>query len=311
MLTQLLREREDVARLLSSLVTYTPSAGALPLQAHPQTKNYALVGTAFDYLLRWELERRNPAAKDREWVATIAVEKILPLLPPVMIDEPTRALYQAVHREALAVHAELLSTAGPSLPVPLLTRAARAVLCLAKIDPLYRTGTVNRDIDPSHRKEGVNVFEPKDVEDVMCLYSITDWEVIGGTAGKPVLLNPEFGTLSERLNGADADLVVGTTLVDLKTSKYDEIEKHFPQLVGYFILGQLYREEDPSYPVVDRAGIYWCRHGYLDTFETGPILDHPEYEAAVEALLGAADDLRIRQQGHRSKIPGLEGVVVW
>ncbi len=37
--------------------------------APPRTKRYAMVGTAFDYLLRFYLKRLNPAAVTSQWVA--------------------------------------------------------------------------------------------------------------------------------------------------------------------------------------------------------------------------------------------------
>ncbi|HEY1197820.1 MAG TPA: hypothetical protein VGG32_03735 [Thermoplasmata archaeon] len=296
MLTAILREREDVANALAALVDYRPSRDRPPIQAFPRSDHYALVGTAFDYLLRWELERRNPSAVDREWVATTTVTRLLPLLGPEKIDPFTKSLYVRVHDEAEAFHRRWLELREPT-PNDVI-QAARIVLCLAKIDPLYRAGVVLPD---------VYVFDPRDVEDIETLYSIAPWEVLGGARGASVLLNPDYGVWSRRLDGADADLVVGSTLVDLKTSKYNDIEKHFPQLVGYYALGELYRQDEPSYPEVERAGIYWCRHGYLETFDTAPIRENPGYERAVTALLEAADEISARK---RAAIEAASGLLV-
>src|SRR6266851_4039234 len=43
-----------------------------PLKVPPRTKNWSLVGTAFDYLLRFEMKRRAPHAQDKPWVAEAA-----------------------------------------------------------------------------------------------------------------------------------------------------------------------------------------------------------------------------------------------
>ncbi len=45
--------------------------------AHPRTANYGLVGTAFDYLLRFYIQHLNPKVKRREWIAEIALEGIV------------------------------------------------------------------------------------------------------------------------------------------------------------------------------------------------------------------------------------------
>ena len=43
--------------------------------AQPLTNHYSLIGTAFDYLLRFYLQRHNPNVIDRgHWIAESAVE---------------------------------------------------------------------------------------------------------------------------------------------------------------------------------------------------------------------------------------------
>jgi hypothetical protein len=46
------------------------------LLALPLSKRYSLVGTAFDYLLRFYLERLNPKATQRRWVAEAGLAKL-------------------------------------------------------------------------------------------------------------------------------------------------------------------------------------------------------------------------------------------
>ena len=60
---------EDVrARLRVDLIM--PVLGpAREILAPPLTKNYSLVGTAFDYLLRFHLQRWNPEANTSDWIA--------------------------------------------------------------------------------------------------------------------------------------------------------------------------------------------------------------------------------------------------
>ena len=43
------------------------------IKAPPMTKHYSLVGTAFDYLLRFYLEKENPNCVTEPWVAESAV----------------------------------------------------------------------------------------------------------------------------------------------------------------------------------------------------------------------------------------------
>jgi hypothetical protein len=43
------------------------------LLAPPLTVNYRLIGTAFDYLMRFQLKARNPQAIEQYWVAEDSV----------------------------------------------------------------------------------------------------------------------------------------------------------------------------------------------------------------------------------------------
>src|SRR5713101_6377103 len=47
-----------------------------PLRARPRSNNHAILGTAIDYLLRFELKRQAPHAVTERWVAECAPEMI-------------------------------------------------------------------------------------------------------------------------------------------------------------------------------------------------------------------------------------------
>jgi hypothetical protein len=49
---------------------------SVPLMVSPRSKRYMLVGRAFDYLLRFELQRRAPHAVSSPWVAELAPDRI-------------------------------------------------------------------------------------------------------------------------------------------------------------------------------------------------------------------------------------------
>lgn len=278
MLTSLLRDNPDLAERLRMLALYEARRCpmAADLIAPPRTQNYALVGTAMDYLVRWNLERLNTNAKDRPWVATIALSS--PIL--AQADETIRQIYHAVVAEATLFHAQFVKMRYPTMDD--IRRAASLCLCLAKVDPLFRTGTLD---------EAVSTVNPLDLTDLLRLYEVTPWADIGGTPGAPVLLNPEFGQVSTMFNGADADLVVGTTLLDMKTVKAFDLAKYLPQLLGYVAISDLYREtEDPSFPRFERAGIHFVRHGKVVSFPLVSVRENPEWQGARDALFATACD---------------------
>lgn len=95
--------------------------------APPRTTNYALVGIAFDYLLRFYLRRLNPEAKTSRWVA----EMVPPLLAHNKEAEDKAAQTVA---DAKRTYEQYLVTG--EIDDCLLT----SVLSLARLDPIFRAG---------------------------------------------------------------------------------------------------------------------------------------------------------------------------
>jgi hypothetical protein len=73
------------------------------------------------------------------------------------------------------------------------------------------------------------------------------------------LLNPVFPFSS----GADCDLLIGNTLIEIKTTKFSEMKQYYyQQLLGYYLLNltdKIHHRE------IDQLGVYFSRHGYLWT----------------------------------------------
>jgi len=241
-------------------------------------------------LIRWELERRNPAAIDREWVAEIALRILdTPIggIEPALIEN-----YRAVVAEAAAyVRSTFIPKRPPAVPTDEeIQRAIVHALTLAKVDPLFRSATV----DPS-----VNEWDPLDADDLTNLYHAAPWNYLAGSPTEVPLLNPEFGQVSKRFLGADADLIVGTTLIDFKATKFRSLTEgmlnYAPQLLGYLMISDVYRDtENPEFPEIHRAGIYYARHGIVDTFDADDVRTATDYQGAMNALFKAADDMVAR-----------------
>ena len=77
-----------------------------------------------------------------------------------------------------------------------------------------------------------------------------------------VVLNPMFGDSSRYIGGADADVLIDGTLIDIKSYQCLKVDRHIQrQLMGYYILNL--REGDPSR--LHSLGVYFARHGILHT----------------------------------------------
>jgi hypothetical protein len=128
------------------------------------------------------------------------------------------------------------------------TSLFEASLFLAKFDSEYRSGRPISDLEIKHQDvaEVARVIEGSDLE----------W-----TSGEKVLLGPVFSRSgSESTIKADGDLIVGTTLVDVKTSGHMQLRENFRQLLGYYILNKL-----PKTPalIIDRIGVYYPRFDFF------------------------------------------------
>jgi hypothetical protein len=235
----------------------------MPIQASPMTKHYGLVGSAFDYLLRFFVERNNSNTNRYTWVAHLA----LTLLPEhtSLYRLAALRLKQAEHHYASYLETGVISD-------DLLSCA----LHLATIDVIFRAGP------GVIRSEHLKQVDPLDIEDLRNLVSIVPKECF--LAKRACVLNPSFGWASHLVGGADADIILDDTLVEIKTTKYLTLDRaYIDQLIGYYILLKLSgissclpkdfkcKEYELNY-----IGVYFARHGYLYKIPIHQVID-PDY----------------------------------
>lgn len=107
-----------------------------------------------------------------------------------------------------------------------------------------------------------------------------------GPASQPVWTNPSFGGASAFVGGADADVVVGNTLWDFKTTKHFKYQNEdWAQLLGYVILS----EWGKSPFNIKRIGLYLARFGslvYIDMNALKELIDLGNFK---QKLLMAAN----------------------
>lgn len=224
-----------------------------PLLAPPKTKNYALVGRAFDYLLRFQIKALNPHAIERGWVAQNALHFL-------KANASTRLYDQAYLfvTEAKEHYADFLQT--QQLTDKLIVSSLR----LAKLEAIYRTKKLAPTLDQ---------IEDNDIVDLKALLAILNPQQF--TSSEPILLNPTFDLASQVVGGADADLVLGDALIDIKTVKEFSLERRdFNQLLGYYVLSKLAGIDNaPPGHEIKRLGIYFSRYAYLLTFNVSDVID--------------------------------------
>jgi hypothetical protein len=283
----------DVKARLKLLRPKLPRKLSAPLKVEPRSKRYMLVGTAFDYLLRFELQRRAPHAISRAWVAEDAPEMIWrqsgsawvgkdlltdarpgQYVTPEEVAKRARALLE----NAKADVATFLKVKAPTAAMH--AKLAAHAIRLAKLDSVYRAGR----LEPTFEEASSD-----DVQDLVDLLAIVPFDdLLHNTV---LLLNPTFGQASDLVGGADTDLIAGDLLVDFKTTKDSEIDGgNLDQILGYLLLARKQRSVDRSFPVINRLGLYFCRHGYLWPLEASTWTSNPEFPDIEQWFFQRADE---------------------
>jgi hypothetical protein len=113
----------------------------------------------------------------------------------------------------------------------------------------------------------------------------------------PLKLNPTFGMYSRRVGGADADLISGNRIVDVKVSRLPCVERFMVrQLVGYLMLHRSARRRNRRLPEITSVAIYFARFAHLWSLSVESILRHPKYRETEKWLSAGATRFDRRAQ---------------
>jgi len=211
------------------------------------------------------LKHLNPDAKTKTWVAEDAVRQISGTFgwasTYAIFD---RSWCQNIHKQGLVILNQAKRLYSEYLQTGQITKnIIRSSILLAQLDKIYREGRLHRDF---------GMINENDVTDLENLINLVN---PGKFATKNIcLLNPTFGKTSNLVGGADADLFIDGTLIDIKTTKYLKFDRlMFNQLVGYYFLHKIGGIGDlPGKHEINKLGIYYSRHGELFTFDTKDLM---------------------------------------
>lgn len=233
--------------------------------APPITKNYSLIGTAFDYLIRFYVERINKYRFKKG--ITIAEQ----------------SLHEKILGEKYVLAQEIIKNAEKNLSNYLETSALSdeliaSAIKLAQLDLVKRIGIIDNNL---------GVVDKRDIQDLRNLYSLLDnsqW-----LCKDYCLLNPNFGVTSYLVGGADADIIIDDVLIDIKTVKAAGINRQaFNQLFGYYILNRI----EGSYNI-NYLGIYSARYGELIKFKVSDIVE----DNSLSILTHWFEELALKEYG--------------
>ena len=136
------------------------------------------------------------------------------------------------------------------------------------------------------------------VEDMKALWDLLEEHREFFSSSETVSYNPSFGEASMMVGGADADILVGATLVEIKTTvKWGYMWADAAQLVGYYVLAAMNGDPWP----IDRLAIYRSRFGRIE------YVDCAEMRQSIDLLGFAEQLLDIRASALREASAGAKG----
>lgn len=254
-------------------------AAERPVLAPSCGQHHSAVGTAFDYVARFRIARAAlldaPGVEvfDGGWVAETAVG--------LMRGHPRFARHHGRWEYLVGKARELFDdyVAGREASEE---RVAKCAQFLAAADLLFRIG----DFNPN--------FTARDEVTAELLALGRALDPLGTFApDRAILLNPVLRA-GDSVGGADADLVIDGTIVDIKTTNEVRVSSaHLRQLAGYAVLMR-----DGGADVgggahwdggCDRVGVYFSRHGALAAWHLDEIFPGGGFDRFAAAFREEAE----------------------
>ena len=216
----------------------------------------AIVGTAYDYMLRFEILKRNT---NKENLFNKYKEKLVSnygffnIQSNNIYDSNIEILYSS----SLSIIDQFINNKNKII----LEDYISSLIVITLFEQNYRNKNLsivkvleNKDYKKYIKREYKYV-----ISDLKNLYSsFENNEILKNIEySKEVILNPYFSN-SKKLNGADCDLIVDQTMIDIKTIQSCNLtEDMLSQLIGYYILAI------NDGVKLNKIAIYFSRYDYL------------------------------------------------
>ncbi len=230
------------------------------VKPYPSLGNYSgEIGTAFDYLFRFNLERINKIKlqENKCWVAESGYEELIKKIEAnkdknitIGYNRDKQVNKLKFKKFIIKEFEDAKTNYNNFIKNGVLTHnLIKSSIILAKLDLIIRIGKIDANFD-SIEKERILELEE--------LFNIVTWKFFKTT--EFCLLNPTFEKGSGIVGGADADVVIGNTLIDIKTNRDFKLERQdLNQVIGYCLLAILGKLDIQ----IKNIGIYYARYGYL------------------------------------------------
>jgi hypothetical protein len=281
------KQYQEFRTLLEDLFPTPKFVSETTIKVEPRTKNYALIGIAFDYLLRFSLGKKYKSlVHSSTWVSeqvmnyfqegsfitsgnpdNIDFDNIDSLMKKK--DEENKRVRDKFEKCKKICEEFIYTQIGIS------DALLEASLFLSRLDLIVRV--------PLKNELNFEVENEEDLNDLRLLLKNCNLDQF--KPKEKIILNPTFGKGSKLVGGADADLIIDNTLIDIKTTKEQKITRPiFNQLLGYYLIYLIGGIDNHDNVRVENLGLYFSRYDVLWTIPVKGIGSNDEFNKAVNKL---------------------------
>ncbi len=267
------------------------------IKCEPLTTNYMIVGTAFDYLLRFYLEKKyGEKVFARNWVAETGLRYFDDRRNKFIeadgfdLDEMDRDELNDFFKRKTEENENLnkivnekfqkckeIHNCFVSSEFIEMDQVIEAALFLGRLDNVARGGIRMKEYVNLEQENKLNI---QDLQQLLDSCNLMLFE-----PNEKLILNPTFGCGSRLVRGADADLIVDNILIEVKVTKYKKLTRpYFNQLIGYYLLYLIGGIDEHPNIEVKTLGIYFARHDYLWTIPVNEIGAEKDFKKATDLL---------------------------
>jgi len=269
------------------------------IRARQLTSNHLLVETAFDYLLRFHLERLNPDSIKRTWVAEIAVQSAienkstLDLLQQffdskISRDKSQPTIFEKIYNgfNETKINYERFIYDGVKSD-----KLIHSCLFLSKLDTIVKSGW------HQFHPQILEIDNEGDITDLRNLISLVDFSLF--KSKDKLILNPTFGKASSLVNGAYADLILDDKLIDITTTNKLTISRsQINQIISYYLLIKIGGIDLARDHKINKIGLYFSRYAKLYDIPVSFIDENPKLPEFM-----AWFEIKAKKMFEKTKIP--------
>lgn len=242
----------------------------------PRSADCRIIGGAFDYALRMKLVRAGGRVRHGPWVAEMSAAALFwKYAYASSLD--SSAFWDPLARKSLRVvqEARRFMESASSSSGSVDEETAFHALRLARLDQEYRAGYSDGKFDRASRAE---------ISEVVALLDVTPFDRFRHR--RAVVCNPVLDMKGRVVGGADADLVVGDRLVELKTVNRSSVDISWVrQLVGYLVLARHPSASGAEPLSIRTLEIYSSRHAAFWSIQVDDVVRQRGFAAFEQWFL--------------------------